>query len=123
MLVKYGRYIIGTIEKEETLYVLPTPGQLSPVPYAEPTWLTPGFKSPCALPESDPAGADLDPDYNDSHRALQKFMRKFADEVVLPEAHEHEKTGKRPSIELIQKMGELHINAMVRSIVLLRGSG
>ena len=47
VLVKYGRLIIGTIEKEETRYILPTPGVLSPVPYSEPNWLTPGFKSPC----------------------------------------------------------------------------
>ena len=56
----------------------------------------------------------LTTDYNDTHRALQKFMRKFADEVVIPEAQAHEKSGKRPSTELIKKMGDLHINAMVR---------
>ena len=56
-------------------------------------------------------------DYNDTHRALQKFMRKFADEVVIPEAQAHEKSGKRPSTELIKKMGDLHINAMVRHIL------
>lgn len=33
VLVKYGRYIIGTIEKEKPKYILPTPGALSPVPY------------------------------------------------------------------------------------------
>lgn len=41
VLVKYGRFIIGTIEQEKPKYILPsvTPGALSPVPYAEPGWL------------------------------------------------------------------------------------
>ena len=46
-------------------------------------------------------------------------MRKFADEVVIPEAQAHEKSGKRPSTELIKRMGDLHINAMVRLFVSL----
>lgn len=60
--------------------VLPTPGALSPVPYAEPGWLSEGFKSPY---------------YNDGHRALQKYMRAFNDEFVVPEAQAHEKSGER----------------------------
>lgn len=60
MLKKYARLIVGTVENEKPKVVLPTPGTLSPVPYAEPPWLSKGFKSPY---------------YNDSHRALQKFMR------------------------------------------------
>lgn len=40
VLVKYGRYIIGTIEGQKPKYILPTPGVLSPVPYAEPGWLS-----------------------------------------------------------------------------------
>lgn len=60
VLNKYGRYIIGTIVNEKPTYVLPTKGALSPVPFAEPAWLSEGFSSPY---------------YNDTHRALQKFMR------------------------------------------------
>ncbi|BGP14303.1 hypothetical protein JCM10213_009164 [Rhodosporidiobolus nylandii] len=97
VLNKYGRYIIGTVENEKPRIILNTPGTLSPVPYAEPTWLSEGYKSPY---------------YSDSHRSLQKFMRKFVDEEIRPDAQLHEKDGKRPTVELIQKMGELHINAM-----------
>ena len=52
------------------------------MPYAEPAWLTEGYLSPY---------------YNDSHRALQEFMRKFSDEEVYPVAQECEKNGKRVS--------------------------
>lgn len=69
------------------------------MPYAEPTWIREGFKSPY---------------YKDSHRALQKAVREFTDEHVVPDAQLHEKDGKRPTVELIQKMGEIHMNAMVR---------
>jgi hypothetical protein len=38
--------VIGTIKDEEALVVPPGPGEVSLVPYAEPTWLTPGYYSP-----------------------------------------------------------------------------
>lgn len=82
VLNKYGRLMIGTIENEEPQYILPTKGTLSPVPYAEPGWLTEGFKSPY---------------YNESHRKLQKALRDFSDEYVTPEAREHELSGERVS--------------------------
>lgn len=97
VLNKYGRYIIGTVEGATPRYVLPTPGALSPVPFAEPQWLTEGFKSPY---------------YNDTHRGLQKFMRDFTDEYVTPEATIHEKNGKRPTNELFQRLGAANINHM-----------
>lgn len=100
VLVKYGRYVIGTVEGQKPRVILPTPGTLSPVPYAEPSWLSEGYYSPY---------------YKDSHRSLQKYMRKFVDEEVREDANMHELDGKRPTVELIQKMGKLHINAMVRS--------
>ncbi|GAA6000530.1 hypothetical protein JCM10207_008056 [Rhodosporidiobolus poonsookiae] len=97
VLNKYGRYIIGTVQGQKPRVILPTPGTLSPVPYAEPTWLSEGFSSPY---------------YKDSHRALQKFLRKFTDEEVKPDAQLHEKDGKRPTPALIERMGDLNINAM-----------
>ena len=39
-----------------------------------------------------------------SHRRLQQAMRKFHDEVVYPDAQAREEDGKRPSLEVIQKM-------------------
>lgn len=74
------------------------------MPYAEPTWLTPVFKSPY---------------YKDSHRELQKgetcspppdmrtepaAMRKFIDEVIYPDAQACEESGKRASKEVLQAM-------------------
>lgn len=97
VLSKYGRYIIGTVEGQKPQYILPTAGTLSPVPYAEPTWIREGFKSPY---------------YKDSHRALQNAVREFVDEHVRPDAQLHEKDGKRPTVSLIEKMGEVHMNAM-----------
>lgn len=45
-------------------------------------------------------------------------MRKFVDEEVKPDAQLHEKDGKRPTVELIQKMGAMNLNAMVRPLPL-----
>ena len=42
----YARLQIGTIKGESEVIKSPVPGELSGVPYAEPTWLTPGFSSP-----------------------------------------------------------------------------
>ena len=103
VLTKYSRYLIGTIAGDKPQIVLPTNGTLSPVPYAEPTWLSEGFKSPY---------------YRDSHRSLQKAMREFVDAEVREDAQMHEKDGKRPTVELVQKMGspEMNLNAMVRPL-------
>ncbi|GAA5998683.1 uncharacterized protein JCM10292_007157 [Rhodotorula paludigena] len=97
VLSKYGRYLIGTVEGQKPRIILPTKGTLSPVPYAEPTWLSEGYKSPY---------------YKDSHRVLQKAMRELVDEEVREDAQAREKDGKRPSIELVRKFGELNLNAM-----------
>lgn len=94
---KYKRLAIGTIVNEKPQYVLPEDGKLSRVPFAEPAWLSRGYHSPY---------------YNDSHHALQKFMRKWTDEVVKPDAKEKEDSGKRPSVEIVQQAGDLGINAL-----------
>ncbi|KAK5660150.1 hypothetical protein OQA88_13619 [Cercophora sp. LCS_1] len=97
VLQKYSDLAIGTIAGEKQSIITPQPGDLSTVPYAEPLWLTPQFKSPY---------------YNESHRRLQKALRKFNDLHVTPEAIEREKDGKYISQELIDKMsnaGILHM--------------
>ncbi|RYP15671.1 hypothetical protein DL765_005565 [Monosporascus sp. GIB2] len=91
VLTKYEDLCIGTIEGEKPQVLTPKPGDLSPVPYAEPLWLTPAFKSPY---------------YNESHRRLQKAMRVFTETVVMPEAQAREADGKYISQELVQKMSE-----------------
>lgn len=67
VLKKYARLKIGSIKDDRPQYVLPEVGALSVVPGAEPSWLVKGFKSPY---------------FDDSHRALQKEVRKFFDEHV-----------------------------------------
>jgi cytochrome b involved in lipid metabolism len=46
VLQKYEDLCIGTIDGEKSEVIVPKPGDLSPVPYAEPLWLRPQFKSP-----------------------------------------------------------------------------
>ncbi|KAH9994801.1 acyl-CoA dehydrogenase/oxidase [Russula vinacea] len=71
--------------------------EISRVPYAEPTWLAEGYHSPY---------------YKESHRRLQQAVRKFQDEVIFPDAQVREEDGKRPSLEVIQKMAEVNLHAM-----------
>ncbi|KAM0753923.1 acyl-CoA dehydrogenase NM domain-like protein [Meredithblackwellia eburnea MCA 4105] len=94
VLAKYSRYIVGQIEGESSTIIYPSTGALSPVPYAEPGWLTTSYHSPY---------------FNDGHRALALAMRKFVDTEIIPEARVHELTDKRPSQELIKKMSEAKI--------------
>lgn len=67
VLKKYARLKIGTIKGKKPQYALPEVGTLSVVPGGEPAWLTQDYKSPY---------------FDDSHRRLQKEVRKFFDEHV-----------------------------------------
>jgi predicted heme/steroid binding protein len=89
VLERYSLLCIGTIAGEKPQIVDQKPGDLSPVPYAEPAWLTPQFRTPY---------------YNESHRRLQKAMRQFTDTYVRQEAQEKEISGEKISKELIQRM-------------------
>jgi hypothetical protein len=42
----YARLQIGTIKGEQEMIEALKPGEMSKVPYAEPTWLTEGYHSP-----------------------------------------------------------------------------
>lgn len=75
VLKKYARLKIGTIRGEKPQYALPQVGGLSVVPGGEPAWLTQDYKSPY---------------FNDSHRRLQKEVRKFFDEHVTGKAIPYE---------------------------------
>jgi alkylation response protein AidB-like acyl-CoA dehydrogenase len=89
VLQKYESLCIGTIEGEKPEVIQLQPGDLSPVPYAEPLWLTPTFKSPY---------------YNQSHRKLQRYVRQFVEEHVYAEAQEKEADGTYISQQLVDKM-------------------
>ncbi|MBW0482378.1 hypothetical protein O181_022093 [Austropuccinia psidii MF-1] len=97
ILKRYSRLLIGRIKDEKPQVMLPKDGQLSLVPHAEPSWLSKGYSSPY---------------YNEGHRNFQKAMRLFFDTHVIPEAKEHEQTGKRLTQELVDRMAKENINAM-----------
>ncbi|TKW52584.1 Long-chain specific acyl-CoA dehydrogenase, mitochondrial [Colletotrichum tanaceti] len=98
VLTKYDKtLVIGTVAGETPQVANPGPGELSAVPYAEPTWLTPQFKSPY---------------FNDSHRALQRAIRDFTDREITPVALKCEEKGEHIPQDLIDKMskaGVLHM--------------
>ncbi|GAA5922749.1 hypothetical protein JCM3775_006123 [Rhodotorula graminis] len=92
VLAKYTRLKIGRLDTTAPApYPILAAGELSPVPHAEPDWLNPKFRSPY---------------YGESHRALQRSMRKFFDDEVKAEARAGELSGDRPTADLVQKMGQ-----------------
>ncbi|KAK4936242.1 hypothetical protein LTR10_022829 [Elasticomyces elasticus] len=98
VLQKYdGSLCIGTVKGEKSQVIDPKPGDLSLVPYGEPTWLTPQFRSPY---------------YKQSHRRLQRAMRVWVDTVLTPEARERELDGSRIGDAVLKDMARLHMNAM-----------
>ncbi|KAG6853175.1 hypothetical protein C0991_006353, partial [Blastosporella zonata] len=94
---QYARLQIGKIRGQEEIIRPLAPGELSQVPYAEPTWLSKGYFSPY---------------YSDGHRKFQVAARKFFMEVVQPESVKCEESGKRISQEVVDKMSEANIIAM-----------
>jgi hypothetical protein len=86
---QYKRLQIGSIQGEEEAIKSMKPGELSKVPYAEPTWLSNGYYSPY---------------YTENHRKFQKAMREFFETVVAPEALKADETGKKISQEVVDKM-------------------
>jgi len=98
VIVKYRPSLcIGLVEGETPQIIEPHAGDLSPVPYAEPLWLRPQYKSPY---------------YKESHRALRKKLREFVEEDIRPEAQEKEADGTYISQELIDKMAGNGLLAM-----------
>ncbi|KZT74472.1 acyl-CoA dehydrogenase NM domain-like protein [Daedalea quercina L-15889] len=94
---QYGRLQIGTIAGEESIVKPLAIDEPSRVPYAEPSWLSAGYYSPY---------------YSDSHRRFQRAMRKFAMEVVYPDAVKCEENGKRISQSVVDQLCAMNIPAM-----------
>ncbi|KAF9242936.1 acyl-CoA dehydrogenase/oxidase [Melanogaster broomeanus] len=94
---QYARLQIGTIGGQSELIKPPAPGALSLIPYAEPTWLSPGFYSPY---------------YNDGHRRFHKAVRTFFAQEVYPEAIRCEENGKRIAQEVVDKLSAMNFLAM-----------
>lgn len=91
VLSKYSDLAVGTIENEKPQVITPQPGDLSPVPYAEPLWLSPPFRSPY---------------FKDSHRRLQRALREFAQKHLYEEAWKNEASGEYISQETIERMSK-----------------
>ncbi|KAJ7104229.1 acyl-CoA dehydrogenase [Mycena belliarum] len=94
---QYARLQIGVVAGAAPQIAPRALGALSGVPYAEPTWLSAGFHSPY---------------FNDSHRAFQAAVRKFFEEIILPDAIAREEDGKRPSQAVFDEMARTNILAM-----------
>ena len=97
VLENYASLCIGTIKGEKPQVIEQKPGDLSLVPYGEPTWLSPQFKNPY---------------YKESHHRLRKEVRIWVDKVLKPEAQEKELSGERISDDVINQMGENGLLAM-----------
>ncbi|TFK40294.1 acyl-CoA dehydrogenase [Crucibulum laeve] len=94
---QYARLQIGTVVGQKQQIFPRAAGQLSSVPYSEPTWLTPGYHSPY---------------FKDHHRRFQTAFRKFVEEVLLPDGQAREEDGKRPSQSVFDAMAKENIIAM-----------
>lgn len=95
---QYKRLQIGTIQGETEQIKSLSPGELSNVPYAEPTWLTRGFYSPY---------------YSDNHRRFHISVREFFESVIKPESQRCEESGKRISQEVVDKMAYVMLSSFL----------
>ncbi|KAJ7274448.1 acyl-CoA dehydrogenase/oxidase [Mycena haematopus] len=97
VLDRYARLQIGTVQGEQPHIQPRVSGSLSAVPYAEPTWLSPGYHSPY---------------YKEHHHRFRAAVRTFVDEVVFPDAQTRELDGGRPSQRIFDEMARLNLTAM-----------
>lgn len=89
---QYKRLQIGTIVGQEEKVKALASGEVSKVPYAEPSWLADGFHSPY---------------YNENHRAFQDAVRAFVTDVIYPEMLLCEENGKRIGQAVVDKMASV----------------
>ena len=91
---QYARLQVGTIKGKEPQIKPLVADALSQIPYAEPSWLAPGFSNPY---------------YNESHKCVQKAMRKLV----------CEENGKRISQHVVDKLGYVRRGAIALPIARL----
>ena len=86
----YARLRIGSLAGAAPVVRALAAGEVSRVPYAEPTWLADGYSSPY---------------YSAGHRRFQAAVRAFVMKVVYPDAQRCEEGGQRIAQEVVDKMG------------------
>lgn len=90
MKPQYARLQIGIVEGETSVIHSRIVGEISKVPYAEPTWLSDGYFSPyyteVLLPSYRSSESIIKPRLLQNHRNFQKALRKFVDEIINPDA-------------------------------------
>ncbi|KAJ3269321.1 hypothetical protein HK104_005146 [Borealophlyctis nickersoniae] len=91
VLLKFGpRYQIGVVKGGKSKVKLQEPGEISRVPYAEPSaWQ--GFQSPY---------------YKESHFRFRQALRKFITTEIFPDAISNDDSGTPADLEVYKKMGE-----------------
>ncbi|KAF8305921.1 peroxisomal acyl-CoA-dehydrogenase [Clavulina sp. PMI_390] len=94
---RYARLHIGTIAGQKPRIKVPKAGDLSEIPYAEPSWLTKGYHSPY---------------YTDRHRKFQAWLRELVDAELIGEAREFEDSGKIPSQRSVDVQANTNLLAM-----------
>ncbi|KAB5596150.1 Long-chain specific acyl-CoA dehydrogenase [Ceratobasidium theobromae] len=94
---QYAKLRIGTLVGRSRKSDVTKLDRISVVPYGEPTWLLPEFKSPY---------------YKETHRELQRRMRVLVDELLYPDGQLKEADGKRASQEVLNEMARLNVHAM-----------
>ena len=91
---QYKRLVLGSLEGQKpTIHVAQASDAISDVPYAEPMAFAPGYYSPF---------------YSESHRKFHRAVRRFANEVVKPEAQAREEDGKKIGQAVVDKMAYVY---------------
>lgn len=85
---QYKRLVVGTVRDEKPQIYSKVVGQVSDVPYAEPTWLSAGYHSPYFKEVSVRVTFSRRMSHicSQSHRKLQSAIRTLVDEIIYPEA-------------------------------------
>jgi hypothetical protein len=86
---QYQRLQVGTIKGQQPVIHSRIVGEISDVPYAEPTWLSAGYHSPYYTEVSSftiISAEILSETFAQNHRKFQKVMRLFADEIIYEDA-------------------------------------
>lgn len=99
VLSKFGpKLVVGKVKGSKQTIVVPKPGDASPIPWAEASWLQ-GWNSPY---------------YTEGHRVFAQKARKWYDETFAERGRELEESGEYPTLQDLQKgVSECMIPSMI----------